>query len=38
MPTTAFIDANGNVVDVVTGQLDQALLKSHIERSFGITL
>jgi cytochrome c biogenesis protein CcmG/thiol:disulfide interchange protein DsbE len=38
MPTTAFIDADGNVVDVVTGQLDGALLKSYIERSFGITV
>jgi cytochrome c biogenesis protein CcmG/thiol:disulfide interchange protein DsbE len=36
MPTTAFIDAHGNVVEVVTGQLDQALLKSYIQRSFGI--
>jgi cytochrome c biogenesis protein CcmG/thiol:disulfide interchange protein DsbE len=36
MPTTAFIDADGNVVDVVTGQLTEELLREHINHSFGV--
>jgi peroxiredoxin len=35
MPTTVFIDADGRVVDVVTGQLNEALLRDFINRSFG---
>ena len=35
MPTTVFIDADGRVVDVVTGQLNEALLRDLINRSFG---
>jgi thiol-disulfide isomerase/thioredoxin len=38
MPTTAFIDANGEVVDVVTGQLTEELLRHHIARSFGVNV
>ncbi len=34
MPTTVFIDASGNVVDVVTGQLSRETLIEYIERSF----
>jgi cytochrome c biogenesis protein CcmG, thiol:disulfide interchange protein DsbE len=36
MPTTAFIDADGNVVDVVTGQLSEELLREYLDRSFGV--
>jgi thiol-disulfide isomerase/thioredoxin len=36
MPTTAFIDADGHVVDVVTGQLSEGQLRDFITRSFGI--
>ena len=36
MPTTAFIDADGHVVDVVTGQLNEELLREYIDRSFGV--
>lgn len=35
MPTTVFIDADGNVVDLVVGQLSAEMLMDHIERSFG---
>lgn len=38
MPTTVFIDADGNVVDVVTGQLSAELLAQRIEQSFGVTV
>lgn len=38
MPTTAFIDADGNIVDVVTGQLSVELLSQRIEQSFGVTV
>lgn len=38
MPTTVFIDAEGNVVDVVTGQLSVELLGQRIEQSFGVTV
>lgn len=34
MPTTAFIDASGNVVDVLVGQLSRDALTEYIERSF----
>lgn len=34
MPTTVFIDASGNVVDVVVGQLSADALTGYIERSF----
>ncbi|MDQ3963323.1 MAG: TlpA family protein disulfide reductase [Actinomycetota bacterium] len=34
MPTTVFIDASGNVVDVVVGQLSEDTLTGYIERSF----
>lgn len=34
MPTTVFIDADGNVVDVVVGQLSKDALIGYIERSF----
>lgn len=34
MPTTVFIDASGNVVDVVVGQLSKDTLTGFIERSF----
>lgn len=34
MPTTVFIDAEGNVVDVVVGQLSKDTLIEYIERSF----
>jgi cytochrome c biogenesis protein CcmG, thiol:disulfide interchange protein DsbE len=36
MPTTAFIAEDGNVVDVVTGQLNEELLRDYIDRSFGV--
>jgi cytochrome c biogenesis protein CcmG/thiol:disulfide interchange protein DsbE len=36
MPTTAFIDEDGNVIDVVTGQLNEELLRDYIVRSFGV--
>jgi cytochrome c biogenesis protein CcmG/thiol:disulfide interchange protein DsbE len=38
MPTTAFIDGDGNVVDVVTGQLNEELLREYIDRSFGVDI
>jgi thiol-disulfide isomerase/thioredoxin len=38
MPTTVFIGANGEVVDVVTGQLTEELLRHHIARSFGVNV
>lgn len=38
MPTTVFIDADGNVVDVVTGQLSVELLAQRIEQSFGVRM
>lgn len=38
MPTSVFIDADGNVVDVVTGQLSVELLAQRIEQSFGVTV
>ena len=38
MPTTAFIDSDGNVVDVVTGQLNEELLRDYIDRSFGVAV
>ncbi len=34
MPTTVFIDGDGRVVDVVTGQLSAEQLREYIERSF----
>ncbi|MCA1674014.1 MAG: TlpA family protein disulfide reductase [Actinobacteria bacterium] len=34
MPTTVFIDASGNVVDVVVGQLSREMLTELIESSF----
>lgn len=34
MPTTVFIDADGNVVDVVTGQMSEKQLRERIEVSF----
>lgn len=34
MPTTVFIDASGNVVDVVVGQLSRETLIEYIESSF----
>lgn len=34
MPVTVFIDASGNVVDVVVGQLSKDTLIGYIERSF----
>ncbi|MGH2693223.1 MAG: TlpA family protein disulfide reductase [Actinomycetota bacterium] len=36
MPTTAFIDAEGTVVEVIPGQLSAGLLRDHIQRNFGI--
>ncbi len=36
MPTTAFIDADGTVVEVVTGQLTEEQLRDFIARSFGV--
>lgn len=35
MPTTAFVDASGTVVDVVVGQLSRGLLEDYISKSFG---
>lgn len=35
MPTTVFIGADGNIVDVVTGQLNETQLQDYITRSFG---
>jgi cytochrome c biogenesis protein CcmG/thiol:disulfide interchange protein DsbE len=37
MPTTAFIDADGNVVDVVVGQLSESQLRDYIQRHFGVS-
>lgn len=34
MPTTVFIDADGNVIEVVVGQLSKDALVGYIERSF----
>jgi cytochrome c biogenesis protein CcmG, thiol:disulfide interchange protein DsbE len=36
MPTTAFIDVNGEVVDIVAGELNEELLRDYIARSFGV--
>jgi thiol-disulfide isomerase/thioredoxin len=37
MPTTVFIRADGTVAEVVTGQLDEALLAGRIHRDLGIS-
>jgi cytochrome c biogenesis protein CcmG/thiol:disulfide interchange protein DsbE len=36
MPTTVFVDADGNVVDVVAGQLAEAELRERIASAFGV--
>jgi cytochrome c biogenesis protein CcmG, thiol:disulfide interchange protein DsbE len=36
MPTTVFIDADGDVVDVVAGQLSEAQLRERIGSAFGV--
>ncbi|MGI8774125.1 MAG: TlpA family protein disulfide reductase [Actinomycetota bacterium] len=36
MPTTAFIDADGNIADVVVGQLSKSQLESYIDRLFSV--
>lgn len=37
MPTTVFIQADGTVVEIVTGQLDEQLLTENIETYLGVT-
>ncbi len=37
MPTTVFIQADGTVVEIVTGQLDEQLLTENIETHLGVT-
>ena len=36
MPTTVFIDASGNVADVVAGQLSEGQLRDYISESLGV--
>ncbi len=38
MPTTAFIDADGNVIEVVGGQLSEEQLRERIFELFGISV
>lgn len=38
MPTTVFIDADGDVADIVVGQLSREQLEDYIQRSFGVTV
>jgi len=36
MPTTALVDADGRVVDIVSGRIDQADLEARVARAFGV--